>query len=107
MDITPIDRPTYERTVTAPFKDQRCYGEYENFVATGQYYADTLSFRAAVARGAALAAEGYQPPTRTRTYAGPADGADEWMTGLTGRPSHAEPGECHYCGLDRSTCDCR
>ncbi len=23
-----------------------------------------------------------------------------------GRGSHARPGDCHYCGLDASTCDC-
>lgn len=74
------------------------------------------------------AAEEYTPPKPTTPKPAPAETATpripakgwskasrrraggyahRFMEDLTGAPSPAKPGQCHYCGLPSATCDCR
>lgn len=110
MSITPISRSEFERLaaqlgIRHPFKDPRCLGEYRAYEATGEYYADTAYYRLMVARGAALAAEGYTPPAAPPATAGTGF-VHRQMQALTGLTSTGGD-TCHYCGLDERTCDCR
>src|SRR5690606_13169031 len=104
--FTPLTRDEYERLVKHPLKDQRCHGEYQLVTRTGADSYGTPAAKlagpqlAAVRRGAALAAEGYTPPTAKR---GPG-----YAPGLVGDllGSGSPAAGCHYCGLAPHTCDC-
>lgn len=107
-DIEPIDRATFEARaidlgIQHPVKDARCHGEYLAYSDTGKLYIDSPYDRLMVARGKQLAAEGYTPPAPKH---GPG-----YAPGLPGQifggPSADRADECHYCGLDPDTCDCR
>lgn len=111
--IQPLTRTEFEaatraRGITAPFKDQRCYGEYKAYQQTGRCDFGGEYGRLMVARGAALAAEGYTPPA-PRRGPGYAPGLPGDMFGAPG-PDRAD--ECHYCGLPLNSAtgecdDCR
>ena len=82
-----MDRATFEteasKLVRTPMKDGGCrqvYLEHKEFgTAPDNPYEELL-----YARGATVHAEGYVPP----------------------KPQQ-RPHECHFCGLDARTCDCR
>jgi len=84
MSRTEFEEAAAQLGIKATFKDARCHGEYLAYQATGQLYSDTVYDMLLVRRGAALAAEGYTPPA-----------------------PRSHPHECHTCGLDARTCDCR
>lgn len=109
MEIKPITRGQFEAAavnlgIRHPFKDARCLAEYRAYQAGGEYYIDDEYNHLMVARGKALADEGYVPPTRTTAPAGTGFVHRE-MQALTGLASTGGT-ECHYCGLDSRTCDC-
>ncbi|MEU8040849.1 helix-turn-helix domain-containing protein [Streptosporangium sp. NPDC049078] len=111
VTITPISRDEFEAAVANlgirhPFMDARCLGEYRAFKATGEYYIDGEYDRLMVARGKALAQEGWTPPQPRPQQGHRGDFAHREMSALTGLSSRASRDECHYCGLDPRTCDC-
>lgn len=105
----PISRSEFERLaaqlgIRHPFKDARCVGEYrlhKDEPASSDAYTALM-----VARGAALDAEGATLPAKSTT-AGSSSIVNREMAAFTGVPSSAPAGECHFCGLDERTCDCR
>ena len=48
-------------------------------------------------------AKGWSKAARRRRYGI----VHDWMEGMTGVASPARADECHYCGLNPYTCDCR
>ena len=89
MKFAPMTRTEFEQAarqlgIRAAFGDARCLGEYRAYKATGAPYSDTPYQWLLIRRGATLAAEGFTPPARRR-----------------------HPHECHTCGLDARSCDCR
>lgn len=88
MDFAPLSRASFEQAaaeigIRHPFKDTRCFGEYQAFQAAGAPYDDSPYQWLLIRRGATLAAEDYTPPARREL-----------------------PYTCHTCGLDSRACDC-
>lgn len=89
VDLAPLTRSEFEQAaaelgIRTTFKDTRCHNEYVAYQASGEVDLDTPYTWLLIRRGAALAAEGFTPPTVRRL-------------------AH----DCDTCGLDARTCDCR
>lgn len=110
MNIQPLTREQFVQAAAAlgintAFKDARCHGEWKNFQHTGILYIDSPYDRLMIARGLGVEQEG-GPPEKTSAPTLAATGSiHREMTDFTGVAASGP--DCHWCGLDPRTCDCR